>query len=296
MVKLRNARIVGIDPIVHTEKSFAFADTDTLDLHLDTLMLARRLLSRGAGAVRRVAGDVACRPHGQAGTLLPVVSCEVSAMNLHRLKAFAAAAAFLAAAPCTYGDTGNPESAECVGSTESTECLEASDSGTNWEEVKREGGEAVGALKDAAGDAVKELWSATKERSEGAVDAARDATGEAVGAARDATGEAVEAARETTGGAVEAARDATGDTLDKVREGTAAAVDSTRRGAEHVWQETREGSKRLLEAAKPKAAEVVDHAAQEGKEVLDAAREKGSELWRKLAGEEGDEAADTGSE
>ena len=207
-------------------------------------------------------------------------------MSQHRLKVFAAAA-FLAAAPCAHGDTGNPEPvdrAECTGAAESAECPEASDSGTDWEKVKREGGEAIGALKDAAGGAVKKLWSATK-RSEGAVDAGRDATGDAM-----------DASRETTGGAVESARDATGDALDKVREGTAAVLDSTRRGAEHVWDETREGSKRLLEAAKPKAAEVVDQATQEGKEVLDAAREKGGELWRKLAGEEGEEAAETGSE
>ena len=194
-------------------------------------------------------------------------------MYRHRLKAFAAAA-FLTAAPCAYADTGEPEPADCTGSAESTECPEPSASDSSWDEVKREGGEAIGALKDAAGDTVKKLWSTTRERS----------------------GDAVDAARETTGGAVEAARDATGDALDKVREGTAAAVDSTRRGAEHVWEETREGSKRLLEAAKPKAAEVVDHAAQEGKEVLDAAREKGGELWRKLAGEEGEESAETGNE
>ena len=40
-------------------------------------------------------------------------------MNLHRLKVFAAAA-FLAAAPCVYGDTGTPEpadQAECAGVT-----------------------------------------------------------------------------------------------------------------------------------------------------------------------------------
>ena len=32
------------------------------------------------------------------------------------------------------------------------------------------------------------------------------------------------------------------------------------------------------------------------KEVLDAAREKGGELWRTLAGDEGEEAAETESE
>ena len=60
-------------------------------------------------------------------------------MNLHRLKAFAAAA-FLAAAPCAYGDTGNPEPAECVPDpTESTECPEAIRlRQLNWEDVKRE--------------------------------------------------------------------------------------------------------------------------------------------------------------
>ena len=48
-------------------------------------------------------------------------------MDLHRLKAFAAAA-FLAAAASAYSDTGNPEPAdpaECAGSTESAECPEA---------------------------------------------------------------------------------------------------------------------------------------------------------------------------
>ena len=116
-------------------------------------------------------------------------------MYLRRLKAIAAAT-FLAAAPCAYGDTHNPESVECTGSAESAECPEPSAPGSTWEDVKREGGEAIGALKGAAGDAAKKLWSTTRERTEDAVGAARDATGEAVGAARDATGEAVEHAAE----------------------------------------------------------------------------------------------------
>ncbi|MDD9982970.1 MAG: hypothetical protein OXU81_16715 [Gammaproteobacteria bacterium] len=36
-----HAGTVGINPIIYAETSLAFADTDTLDRHLDTLMLAR---------------------------------------------------------------------------------------------------------------------------------------------------------------------------------------------------------------------------------------------------------------
>ena len=40
--------IVGVNPIIYAETSLAFADTDTLDRHLDTLMLARLPLPYGA--------------------------------------------------------------------------------------------------------------------------------------------------------------------------------------------------------------------------------------------------------
>ena len=40
--------IVGINPLIYAETSLAFADTDTLDRHLDTLMLARLSLPYGA--------------------------------------------------------------------------------------------------------------------------------------------------------------------------------------------------------------------------------------------------------
>ena len=96
-------------------------------------------------------------------------------MNVHRLKAVAAVV-FLAGGPCVYADTRTSDSPE------PGEPTEASASVTKWEEVKREGGEAIGALKDAAGDSVKKLWSTAGERSEEALSATRDATGDAVGA------------------------------------------------------------------------------------------------------------------
>ena len=40
--------VVGINPIVYAETSLAFADTDALDSHLDTLMLAWLALPYGA--------------------------------------------------------------------------------------------------------------------------------------------------------------------------------------------------------------------------------------------------------
>ena len=43
-----HAGTVGINPIIYAETSLAFADTDTLDRHLDTLMLARLPLPYGA--------------------------------------------------------------------------------------------------------------------------------------------------------------------------------------------------------------------------------------------------------
>ena len=43
-----HAGTVGINPIIYAETSLAFADTDTLDRHLDTLMLARLPLPFGA--------------------------------------------------------------------------------------------------------------------------------------------------------------------------------------------------------------------------------------------------------
>ena len=223
----------------------------------------------------------ACGARVQAGTLARVRILEDGVMNQHRLKAVAAVV-FLAGGPCVYADTGTSDSAE------PGEPTEASASVTKWEEVKREGGEAIGALKDAAGDSVKKLWSTAGERSEEALSATRDATGDAVGAARDATGDAVDATREATGDAVDAVRETSGSALDKVRDGSAAAVDSTRRGAEHAWQETREGSKRLLESAKPKAEELVDHVQSEGKEAWDATREAGRKLWQNLTEESTD--------
>ena len=42
------AGTVGINSIIYAETSLAFADTDTLDRHLDTLMLARLPLPYGA--------------------------------------------------------------------------------------------------------------------------------------------------------------------------------------------------------------------------------------------------------
>ena len=42
------AGTVGINPIIYAETSLAFADTETLDRHLDTLMLARLPLPYGA--------------------------------------------------------------------------------------------------------------------------------------------------------------------------------------------------------------------------------------------------------
>ena len=57
-------------------------------------------------------------------------------MNLHRLKAVVTAV-FLAGGPCAYADTARSDSAE------PGEPTEASASGTTWEEVKREGGEAA---------------------------------------------------------------------------------------------------------------------------------------------------------
>lgn len=43
-----HAGTIGINPIIYAETSVAFADTDTLDSHLDTLMLARLPLPYGA--------------------------------------------------------------------------------------------------------------------------------------------------------------------------------------------------------------------------------------------------------
>ena len=43
-----HAGVVGINPIIYAETSLAFPDTDTLDRHLDTLMLARLPLPYGA--------------------------------------------------------------------------------------------------------------------------------------------------------------------------------------------------------------------------------------------------------
>ena len=43
-----HAGTVGINPIIYAEISLAFADTDTLDRHIDTLMLARLPLPYGA--------------------------------------------------------------------------------------------------------------------------------------------------------------------------------------------------------------------------------------------------------
>ena len=43
-----NAGTVGINPIIYAETSLAFADTNTLDRHLDTLMLVRLPLPYGA--------------------------------------------------------------------------------------------------------------------------------------------------------------------------------------------------------------------------------------------------------
>ena len=43
-----HAGTVGINPIIYAETSIAFPDTETLDRHLDTLMLARLPLPYGA--------------------------------------------------------------------------------------------------------------------------------------------------------------------------------------------------------------------------------------------------------
>ena len=43
-----HAGAVGINPMIYAETSLAFADADTLDRHLDTLMLARLPLPYGA--------------------------------------------------------------------------------------------------------------------------------------------------------------------------------------------------------------------------------------------------------
>ena len=43
-----HAGTVGINPIIYAETSLAFTDTDTLDRHLDTLMLVRLPLPYGA--------------------------------------------------------------------------------------------------------------------------------------------------------------------------------------------------------------------------------------------------------
>ena len=174
-------------------------------------------------------------------------------MNQHRLEAVAAMV-FLAGGPCVYAETGTSDSAE------PGEPTEASASVTKWEEVKREGGEAIGALKDAAGDSVKKLWSTAGERSEEALSGCHRRCGGRRGMLR-----AMPATREAAGDAVDAVRETSGSALDKVRDGSAAAVDSTRRGTEHAWKETREGD------------------AVEG-----ATREAGRKLWQNLTEESTD--------
>ena len=129
----------------------------------------------------------------------------------------------------------------------------------DWEAVKREGSEAIGALGAAARGTVEKVWSATKKHSKDAVSAVRDTSGE---------------------------------TADAVRESSAGAVASTRRGAEQVLQQTKEGSKRLVERATPAAGEAVDKAGREGRKIWNAARDAGSKFWQSVTASSGGEECD----
>ena len=190
-----------------------------------------------------------------------------------------AVAAVLAVGPGAYGESQPAES--CDSETEE-QC-------PDWEAVKREGSEAIGALGDAARGTVEKVWSATKRHSKDAVSAGREVTGDALDVVRHATGDAVDAVRDTSGEAVDA-----------VRDGSAGAVASTRRGAEQVLRRTKEGSKRLVERATPAAGEAVDQAGREGAKIWDAARNAGRSLWQNLTASSGggecdatDEACET---
>ena len=59
-----HAGTVGINPIIYAETSLAFADTDILDRHLDTLMLVRLPLPYGAALL---AGRAFLRYRGAGG-------------------------------------------------------------------------------------------------------------------------------------------------------------------------------------------------------------------------------------
>ncbi len=191
--------------------------------------------------------------------LSPVLPSVLSAVNHRRTTA---AALLLFAAPVfhVHGDAAGGEApvassgdSHCAQPCAAVADAEATDSGVDWEEAKREGGEAIEAWGKAARAAARDTWTAARTRSKQALSATEAAGGE---------------------------------TLHTVRDASATALDSTRQGAKQIWEDAAGESKQLWQEARPKVAGAVTDAAREGGKALDAARQAGQTFWRVLTAED----------